>query len=614
VKFFLRIAWSFFVATKAVMRHYRLTRDAPAFSDLHRAVKNGDLRRVRMLLASQAAEQKIDVNAYDREGKTPVMHAVESPRASVELVRLLLEHGADIHQKSRAPLPFPESVVALAVSGGDPLKVELLVRAGANLRYKGSANYNAVIDAVHSRDVMSDARLIDLLKLLIAHGVELNAVTSYAESGLRVLSNIGRFDAVRVLLEAGADAAQLKWTPLMRAVAISTLDEVKRLVEGGAALEEKDWWERTAWLIAIQTGTLAKAQYLLERGADRNARGRCGKPPLFYAIQSRNAPMLRWLLQIGIDPEQTDQFESTPLMEAAEHDNPEALEELLRAGADVGRAKSDGQIALSYARTREIAARLLAAGADPRELPFEARRALLGFDPEPDEAPLADVSPAEFRSGRERRFGSRNPEELRDPFCESMIRAGTTAFSAAQLFKGKVKESEGPIWCAQRFGQSITFLPDGRTVQIGGEHEDSYDQDFCIYNDVFVHHPDGTIRIYGYPESDFPPTDFHTATLIGRHIYVIGSLGYCGKRRYDKTPVYRLDTDSLRMEELKTSGQGPGWIYKHRAVQPASHQIRVFGGTVVTAGEKEAHTRNDRSFTLDIENLRWSADSPTGGG
>jgi ankyrin repeat protein len=609
MKKFLRTASSVILVAKSLARHHRLARRAPAFSDLHRAAKNGDLHSVEALLASRGGQKKVDVNAYDRVGKTPLMHAVESPRASVELVRVLLDHGADIHQKNQAPGPYPGSVVSLAVAAGDPLKVELLVQAGADLHYERSGNYNALLDAVHSRDVMGDTRLIELLKLLIAHRVELNAVTSYAESGLRVLSRLGRFDGVRVLLEAGADAAQLKWTPLMRAVAIGSLDEMKTLVENGAPLEDIDWWERTAWLIAIQTGELAKAQYLLERGANRGATGRCRKPPLFYAIESRHAPMLRWLLATGIDREQTDQFESTPLMHAAEHDGLEALEELLRAGADVGRAGSHGQTALSCGRTRAVIARLLEAGADPAELPFEGRRALLGFDPEPDEAPLADVSPAEFRQGRERRFGAGNPEALLERFCERMIRAGITAYQAAQLFKGKVEQAKAPVWCAQRFGQSITFLPDGRAVQIAGEHEDSYDRDFCIYNDVFVHHPDGTISIYGYPQSEFPPTDFHTATLIGRHIYVIGSLGYHGTRQYGKTPLYRLDTETLRVEELKSRGPAPGWIFRHRAVQSSPHQIRISGGTVATAGDPEAHVENDRSFTLDIESLTWSVDS-----
>jgi hypothetical protein len=55
------------------------------------------------------------------------------------------------------------------------------------------------------------------------------------------------------------------------------------------------------------------------------------------------------------------------------------------------------------------------------------------------------------------------------------------------------------------------IFADRRTVQIAGKHEDHYDPDFRIYNDVFVHTRDG-ITVHGYPQSDLPPTDFRTAT------------------------------------------------------------------------------------------------------
>src|SRR5205823_10613086 len=110
-------------------------------------------------------------------------------------------------------------------------------------------------------------------------------------------------------------------------------------------------------------------------------------------------------------------------------------------------------------------------------------------------------------------------------------------------------------------------LPDGRIVQVAGEHEDSYDLDFSIYNDVFVHETDGMIHIFGYPESVFPATDFHTATLVGEHIFLIGSLGYQGTRQFGKTPVYRLDIETFHIEEVQASGEAPGWVYKQRAIQ-----------------------------------------------
>lgn len=80
-------------------------------------------------------------------------------------------------------------------------------------------------------------------------------------------------------------------------------------------------------------------------------------------------------------------------------------------------------------------------------------------------------------------------------------------------------------------------MPDGRAVHIGGEHEDYYDPDFFIYNDVTVVGPDGSIKIRGYSRGVFPPTDFHSATLAGDAILIIGRLGYPDQRVAGRTPV-----------------------------------------------------------------------------
>jgi len=169
---------------------------------------------------------------------------------------------------------------------------------------------------------------------------------------------------------------------------------------------------------------------------------------------------------------------------------------------------------------------------------------------------------------------------------------------------------EQPFWSWQRFGRTSTALPDGRVIHIAGEHEDGYDPDFCVYNDVFVHDTDGTIRIFGYPESVFPPTDFHTASLIDGHIYVIGSLGYPGARRHGETPVYRLSTDTFHIERLDARGDAPGWLYAHRAILCSAHEIRVSGGKIVSrVGEDETHADNERSFVLDTRLLLWRGES-----
>jgi ankyrin repeat protein len=422
---------------------------------------------------------------------------------------------------------------------------------------------------------------------------------------LRQASRLGRFDDVKLLLESGADESPLAWTPLMRAVALGSLEDVRRELDGGADLEALDWWKRTAFAMALMTGDLAKIELLFDRGANADVVGRIA-PALFYAIDGHHPRVVQWLIDVGADLD--DGFKSggvTALMHAAEQDDAECVGVLIRAGADVDRYSFG--TALNRARSRPVVEQLLAAGADPAELAQEGRRAMLGLPPDP-EPRLLTATDEEYRRAPTRRFGTSNGEEMNEPFWLAMIRSGLPAYGAGQRFSVPLTCPRQPIWCAQRFGQSLTSLADGRTVQIGGEHEDFYDPDFCIYNDVFVHAPDGSIAIYGYPETLFPPTDFHTATLVGEQIYVIGALGYQGARRYGETPVFRLDLRTFAMQRLETGGEAPGWICRHRA-DPDGDEIHVRGGTVVTLRDgKEVHEPNPHTYVLDLDRQRWRRD------
>jgi ankyrin repeat protein len=502
-----------------------------------------------------------------------------------------------------------EAELFTALERGDPDTVARLIAAGVDVRSKNDDGYGALLVAVHGRDIVRDTRLLDLLRLLVDNGADLDPISAYNESALRVLSRLGRFDAVRVLLDAGADENQLQWTPLIKAVGLGSLADVERLARENADLEETDWWSRTAWLVALLAGDLAKAKLLRDLGANVDARGRCGATPLSYAVAGRHPEVVIWLIDSGQEVDQVDDFGATPLMEAVECADLECVDLLIAAGADLDRDTASGSV-LGTATTKEVARRLLDAGADPRLLSQEGHRALCGLPDAPQA--LAGVSKDEARRARTRVFGAANPERMREPFWEAMIRSGVSGYQAAQALDLGSSLGATPVWCAQRFGQSITFLPDGRIVQIGGEHEDHYDPDFCIYNDAFVHGTDGSIAIFGYPAEVFPPTDFHTATLIDDAIYVIGGLGYNGARQYGQTPVYRLDLATLSMNRLDTSGEAPGWIYSHRADVAGPGEIRVSGGTLVTAKDTgEIHAESSDVFVLDVKRAVWRRERQT---
>ncbi len=218
------------------------------------------------------------------------------------------------------------------------------------------------------------------------------------------------------------------------------------------------------------------------------------------------------------------------------------------------------------------------------------------------------------------RYGNANPERIENAFWLAMIRDGQGGYFARQAYKlpldsgtqrrlGPVAawrehEDGGPVWCFDRFGQSETTLRDGSRVFVGGEHEDWYDPDFCIYNDVVVRRPDQAIEIFGYPAAVFPPTDFHSATRVGNALWLIGSVGYKDQRRYGETPVFRLDLTTFAIDRVPTHGDVPGWIGRHQAEYIRSENaIMLTGGTV--AEDERTWTPNSDTFSLALDSGRW---------
>lgn len=219
--------------------------------------------------------------------------------------------------------------------------------------------------------------------------------------------------------------------------------------------------------------------------------------------------------------------------------------------------------------------------------------------------PPPQIGEAEFLAWRSPRKVEANPARLDNPLWHWLVRTRLSAYQANRLYSGPDAADAGPMWCFDRFGKSQTALADGRVIHIGGEHEDYYDPDFHIYNDVTVIDAQGAIAIHGYPEGAFPPTDFHSATLAGDAIYVIGRLGYAETRTLDATPVYRLLLGSMRMEAVATRGDAPGWIHRHQAVlDQDGHTIVVSGGELWLGAERAMREQVD-SWAFDTRSGEW---------
>lgn len=207
-------------------------------------------------------------------------------------------------------------------------------------------------------------------------------------------------------------------------------------------------------------------------------------------------------------------------------------------------------------------------------------------------------------------FGIQNPTNITNPFYQWVIKHNLSAWdiqkSIIDCYHNDTNQNVKPIWSQDRMGQSRTILPDGRIVLIGGEYEDAYDPNFCIYNDVTVIYPNGDIKAYNYPKSIFAPTDFHTATLVGsgdnQYIIIIGSLGYPEDRQYSYTPVYRLNTHNFKIEQVAIRNS-MGWVHGHKAVLK-DNQIIVTGGEVLI-DDTAPLLDNIDTWVLNLNTLIW---------
>jgi ankyrin repeat protein len=196
----------------------------------------------------------------------------------------------------------------------------------------------SVAEAVTSEDFARAIRANDLsaLRKLAGTPAAANLENNLHSTPLHDAAIYGSADAVRILLEAGADPNarnQQQATPLIYA----------------------------AW-------NFAKTRLLIDKGAQVNVAAKNGVTPLMVAASALgNSNSVRYLLEHGADAKATDMLGGDALIRAGWMSDPQAVELLLAKGANARNADRAGftalQMAPDFADCERISL-LLKAGAD----------------------------------------------------------------------------------------------------------------------------------------------------------------------------------------------------------------------------------------------------------
>ena len=272
----------------------------------------------------------------------PIYQAVRNTHSP--MVRLLLEHGADVTFRSTQDL----SMLHIAAINNGPETVKVLLEQG-----------KAEVDAP-GKDGLTPLYYACLY---------------------------GHYSVAEELLRAGADANMgvpagpmadddSKWTPLTAAADEGFVRCIQLLLERGANPNISCPFWGTALACAAVNGSIDSCRLLLERGADPNSS--LIAPPILTRVINRSTQeeprleILNLLLQHGADANARDDEDRTPLHHASQRENGTALAEaLLDKGADIHLVEKNNAPALYYAAEAEIYATaelLLARGANPNEL------------------------------------------------------------------------------------------------------------------------------------------------------------------------------------------------------------------------------------------------------
>lgn len=322
---------------------------------LYAAISTGDAQKFASLIDLVGQKDRDDFLLYVLS---------QSQQQPLEIVRVLIDKGADVNQPSRS-----STALMRAASAGYVDIVRLLLSKGAQV--------NVNVDDGTPLMVAVNAGHVEIMKLLLAAGADVKAVHRMGDQALMMAAEQRSYrtpsaepnaEVVKVLLDHGADPkARGEWnrTALMLA---NTAAKVKLLITKGAEVDAKDEYGQTALMRAAQQGNAAVASALLENGATVNATDNKGLTALLYSLDDENmargdeAKTLparrlevtrRILLAKGVDVNAANADGETPLIRAVRLNNVDTIKALLAKGADANRSDIFGDTAFTLAYNSE---------------------------------------------------------------------------------------------------------------------------------------------------------------------------------------------------------------------------------------------------------------------
>ena len=260
-----------------------------------------------------------DPNVLDKLDSSPLTYAITGigdRRPIEDIVRLLLDHGADVntvtstngaalHQASHY---YNVAIARMLIDHGadidirhslnrlTPLHTAVIKNSSVSYAYEHDKDYEDVHQDVY-----------DYVELLLDAGADINAQTANGDTAVQMAARLYDPPILQLLLAHKADI-NLCITDygrqsfiLQQASRLGRAESVRILLDNGAEVDAEDELDGFSIQVASQFNHWEVVKVLLENGADVNAAGRKKYTPLIMASSWGKEHIVRLLLKHGAD-------------------------------------------------------------------------------------------------------------------------------------------------------------------------------------------------------------------------------------------------------------------------------------------------------------------------